>query len=52
MTLTPKSGVLDIEPYVGGRASVAGVASPIKLSSNESALGPSPLGLAAYQEAA
>ncbi len=52
MTLTPKPGVLDIEPYVGGRAAVAGVAEPIKLSSNESALGPSPLALQAYQEVA
>ena len=34
------------------RASVAGVAEPIKLSSNESALGPSPMALAAYEAAA
>jgi len=52
MTLTPKTGVLDIEPYVGGRAAVAGIAEPIKLSSNESALGSSPLALAAYEAAA
>jgi histidinol-phosphate aminotransferase len=52
MTPTPKPGVLEIAPYVGGRGSVAGVADPIKLSSNESALGPSPLALAAYGEAA
>lgn len=52
MTLTPKPGVLDIVAYVGGRAAVAGVAEPIKLSSNESALGPSPLALQAYKEAA
>ncbi len=51
MTLTPKPGVLDIEPYVGGRASVVGVAAPIKLSSNESALGPSPLAVEAYEAA-
>jgi histidinol-phosphate aminotransferase len=42
MTLTPKPGVLDITPYVGGRAAVAGVDKVIKLSSNESPLGPSP----------
>jgi histidinol-phosphate aminotransferase len=42
MTLTPKPGVLDITPYIGGRASVAGVEKVIKLSSNESPLGPSP----------
>ena len=48
MTPTPKPGVLEIAPYVGGRGSVAGMADAIKLSSNESALGPSPLALAAY----
>ncbi|MDE1939091.1 MAG: histidinol-phosphate transaminase [Alphaproteobacteria bacterium] len=52
MTPIPKPGVLDITPYVGGRASVGGVANPTKLSSNESALGPSPLALTAYEEAA
>ncbi len=51
MTLTPKPGVLDIAPYVGGRASVAGVVDPIKLSSNESALGASRKAIAAYEEA-
>ena len=35
----PKSGVLDIAPYVGGKSAIAGVAEPIKLSSNENALG-------------
>ncbi len=52
MSPKPKPGVLDIAPYIGGRAAVAGVAAPVKLSSNESALGPSPLALAAYAEAA
>ncbi len=52
MTLTPKPGVLDIAPYVGGRASVPGVEKPIKLSSNESALGASSKALAAYRHAA
>jgi histidinol-phosphate aminotransferase len=52
MTIAPKPGVLDIAPYVGGRASVPGVEAPIKLSSNESALGPSPKAVAAYGEAA
>lgn len=52
MTFAPKPGVLDIAPYVGGRASVEGVAAPIKLSSNEGALGPSPKALAAYAAAA
>ena len=41
MTPSPKPGILDITPYVGGRAVVAGVKNPIKLSSNETPLGPS-----------
>src|SRR6201996_8972784 len=40
-TPTPKPGILEITPYVGGRAAVAGVKNPIKLSSNETPLGPS-----------
>jgi histidinol-phosphate aminotransferase len=52
MTVAPKPGVLEIAPYVGGRASVAGVAEPIKLSSNEGALGPSPKAVHAYAAAA
>ena len=51
MKPTPKPGILDIAPYVGGRAHAPGVAKVFKLSSNESALGPSPLGLAAFREA-
>ncbi len=35
----PKPGILDIAPYVGGKASIVGVAEPMKLSSNENALG-------------
>ena len=34
-----KPGILDIAPYVGGKATIAGVAEPMKLSSNENALG-------------
>jgi histidinol-phosphate aminotransferase len=51
MTLTPKPGIPDISPYVGGRAGVPGVAKVWKLSSNESPLGPSPKALAAMDEA-
>ncbi|GAA0581943.1 histidinol-phosphate transaminase [Rhizomicrobium electricum] len=51
MAFAPKPGVLEIAPYVGGRASVPGVVAPIKLSSNEGALGPSPKALAAYTAA-
>jgi histidinol-phosphate aminotransferase len=52
MALTPKPGVLDITPYIGGRAAVAGVEKVIKLSSNESPLGPSPLAVEALVKAA
>jgi histidinol-phosphate aminotransferase len=40
---------MDIEPYVGGKSAVDGVARIIKLSSNEGALGPSPKAMAAYE---
>ena len=45
---TPKPGILDISPYVGGEASIAGVDRIIKLASNEGALGPSPKAVEAY----
>jgi histidinol-phosphate aminotransferase len=46
---TPRPGVLDIIPYVGGEAKIAGVERPIRLASNESALGPSAKAIAAYR---
>lgn len=49
---TPKPGILEISPYVGGKSKVEGVANPVKLSSNENALGCSPLTQRAYLEAA
>ena len=51
MTPTPKPGVLDIAPYVGGNAPTGGTGDLYKLSSNESALGPSPEAVAAYEAA-
>lgn len=50
--LTPRPGILEIEAYVGGKSKIAGRDKPIKLSSNESALGPSPRALEAYRKAA
>ncbi|MBB5745135.1 histidinol-phosphate transaminase [Brevundimonas variabilis] len=35
----PKPGILDIAPYVGGKSGLAGFDKPMKLSSNENALG-------------
>jgi histidinol-phosphate aminotransferase len=49
---TPRPGILDISPYVGGVSKLAGVDRVIKLSSNEGALGPSPKAIAAYQAVA
>jgi histidinol-phosphate aminotransferase len=39
---TPKPGILDIAPYVPGKAKVEGVENPLKLSANENILGCSP----------
>jgi len=47
----PKSGILDIAPYVGGKSKVDGVAEPMKLSSNENALGAGSLAREAYEAA-
>jgi len=38
-TPAPKSGILDIAPYVGGKSKIDGISQPIKLSSNENPLG-------------
>ena len=47
----PRSGILEIRPYVGGKATAEGAARAIKLSANESALGPSPKAIEAMQAA-
>ena len=52
MSPTPKPGILEVSLYVGGRSAVPGVAKPIKLSSNESPIGPSPKAMAALSSAA
>ncbi len=49
---TPRPGIMSVEPYVGGKSALPGQVKPIKLSSNEGALGPSPRALAALQKAA
>ena len=45
----PQPGILDISPYVPGESHVAGGLKPIKLSSNETPLGPSPKAVAAFK---
>jgi len=47
----PKPGILDIVPYVGGKSKAKSGVRVIKLSSNETPLGPSPVALKAYAEA-
>src|SRR5271170_4468588 len=47
-TPIPRPGILEIAPYVGGEARIPGVDRPIRLASNESALGPSPKATAAF----
>ena len=48
----PQPGILEINAYVPGESSVPGGVTPIKLSSNETPLGPSPKAIAAYKAVA
>lgn len=48
---TPRPGVMDITPYVGGESTLEGVSRVIKLASNEGALGASPRAIDAYRAA-
>ncbi len=43
----PKPGILEIEPYIPGKSTVAGGGKVYKLSSNETPFGPSPKAVAA-----
>ncbi|MEQ1789521.1 MAG: histidinol-phosphate transaminase [Rickettsiales bacterium] len=52
MLPTPKSGILDIAPYVGGKSTAKAGVRVVKLSSNETPLGESPNARKAYIEAA
>jgi histidinol-phosphate aminotransferase len=45
----PQPGILDISPYVPGESKAPAGVKPIKLSSNETPLGPSPKAVAAYR---
>lgn len=48
----PQPGILEIEPYVGGRASAEGTGKIFKLSANETPLGASPQATEAFISAA
>ncbi len=47
----PRPGIMKIARYVGGEGGLPGIDDPIRLASNESALGPSPKAIAAYAAA-
>jgi len=48
----PQPGIMEISPYIPGESEVPGGLKPVKLSSNETPLGPSPRAIAAYKAAA
>jgi len=48
----PKPGILDISAYVPGESRTSGNVKPIKLSSNETPLGPSPAAIEAFTQTA
>ena len=49
---TPKAGIMNISPYVGGKSKVEGAQRVIKLSSNENPWGASPKATKAYADLA
>lgn len=49
MAIEPRAGILDIRPYKPGATDAPGIANPIKLSSNENALGCSDKAAAAFE---
>jgi histidinol-phosphate aminotransferase len=51
-SITPRPGVLDIAPYVGGESHAPGANRVLKLSSNENPHGPSPAAVEAFRAAA
>ena len=48
---SPQPGIMDIRPYVPGESEMGGSGPVIKLSSNETPLGPSPKALEAFRSA-
>ncbi|MBT5240586.1 MAG: histidinol-phosphate transaminase [Rhodospirillaceae bacterium] len=52
MPLVPRPGLDRIQPYQPGQRPIGGGGPGVKLSANESALGPSPKAMAAYADAA
>ncbi len=52
MTLKTRQSILDISPYKGGLSKTGKAVEVLKLSSNETPLGPSPKAIAAFKESA
>ncbi len=48
MTLSPRPGILEVAPYIGGEASLPGIERAARLASNENPLGTSPRAIAAF----
>jgi histidinol-phosphate aminotransferase len=48
----PRPGIMKITPYVGGESALPGRREPMRLASNEGALGPSPKAIEAYNAVA
>src|SRR5205823_9388399 len=48
----PRPGILEIDAYVPGESKLPAGIKPIKLSSNETPLGPSPKAIAAFKDVA
>lgn len=51
-TPQPRAEIFNIAPYVQGKSRISGKENPIKLSSNESSIGPSPKAIEAFKAAA
>lgn len=49
---SPRRGILDISPYVGGESRIEGASRIMRLASNEGALGPSRQAVTAYKSVA
>lgn len=49
--IAPQPGIMEIDPYQGGQASVEGMADVVKLSSNENPFGPSEKAKDAFRNA-
>jgi histidinol-phosphate aminotransferase len=50
--ITPRPGIMEITPYVGGASRVEGIDNAVKLSSNENPFGPSEAAKEAFRRAA